>query len=33
MFGVFVIVLMTMMYATKKMKHENIIDAIREENI
>jgi len=32
-FGVFVIVLMTMMYSTKKMKHENIIDAIREENI
>ena len=32
-FGVFIIVLMTMMYSTKKMKHENIIDAIREENI
>ncbi|MGE5455616.1 MAG: ABC transporter permease [Ignavibacteriales bacterium] len=32
-FGVFIIVLMTMMYATKKMKKENIIDAIREENI
>ncbi len=31
--GVFVIVFITMMYATKKMKHENILDAIREENI
>lgn len=31
--GVFIIVFATMMYATKKMKHENILDAIREENI
>ncbi len=31
--GVFIIVFITMMYATKKMKHENILDAIREENI
>lgn len=31
--AVFVIVFLTMMYATKKMKKENILDAIREENI
>lgn len=31
--GVFVIVLMTMMYASSKIKHENILEAIREENI
>lgn len=31
--GVFIIVFVTMMYATKKMKKENILDAIREENI
>ncbi len=31
--GVFVIVAITMLYATKKIKHENILDAIREENI
>ena len=31
--AVFIIVFMTMMYATKKMKKENILDAIREENI
>lgn len=31
--GVFIIVFITMMYATKKMKKENILDAIREENI
>lgn len=31
--GVFLIVLLTMMYATHKMKKENILDAIREENI
>ncbi len=31
--GVFVIVLITMMYASSKIKHENILEAIREENI
>ncbi|MCI9233457.1 MAG: ABC transporter permease [Bacilli bacterium] len=31
--AVFIIVFLTMMYATKKMKKENILDAIREENI
>lgn len=31
--GVFIIVLITMMYASSKIKHENILDAIREENI
>ena len=31
--GVFAITFMTMMYATSKIKRENIIDAIREENI
>lgn len=31
--GVFLIVLMTMMYASKKIKKENILNAIREENI
>lgn len=31
--GVFVIVLLSMMYASSKIKHENILDAIREENI
>ncbi len=31
--AVFVIIFLTMMYATKKMKKENILDAIREENI
>ncbi len=32
-FGVFVIVLITMMYAASKVKRENILEAIREENI
>ena len=31
--AVFIIIFLTMMYATKKMKKENILDAIREENI
>jgi putative ABC transport system permease protein len=31
--GVFTIVTMTMLYATKKIKQENILDSIREENI
>lgn len=31
--GVFVIILSTMFYSTSKIKHENIIDTIREENI
>jgi len=31
--AVFIIVLMTMNYATKKIKHDNILEAIREENI
>lgn len=31
--GVFVITFVTMMYASKKIKKENILDAIREENI
>ncbi|MCI9433789.1 MAG: ABC transporter permease [Bacilli bacterium] len=31
--GVFVIVLITMMYASSKIKRENILEAIREENI
>lgn len=32
-FGVFVVIGISMMYATSKIKNENIIDAIREENI
>ncbi len=32
-FGVFLIITITMLYATKKIKHENILDSIREENI
>lgn len=32
-FAVFIIVLMTMMYASSKIKKENILEAIREENI
>jgi len=32
-FMVFFIILITTMYATKKIKHENIMEAIREENI
>lgn len=32
-FAVFIIVFITMMYASSKIKHENILDAIREENI
>lgn len=32
-FGVFVVIGISMIYATSKIKHENIIDAIREENI
>ncbi len=32
-FAVFLIILLTTMYATRKIKHENIMDAIREENI
>ncbi len=31
--GVFIIVLISMWYATRKIKKENILDAIREENI
>ena len=31
--GVFMITFITMTYATSKIKHENIIDAIRDENI
>lgn len=31
--GVFIIVIITMMYASNKIKHENILEAIREENI
>lgn len=31
--GVFVIVFITMIYASSKVKHENILDVIREENI
>ena len=31
--GIFVIVAISMMYATKKVKKDNILDAIREENI
>lgn len=31
--GVFIITFLTMMYASKKIKKENILDAIREENI
>ena len=31
--GVFLIVFATMIYATKKVKRENILDSIREENI
>lgn len=32
-FGVFIIVLISMMYASRKIKKENILDALREENI
>ena len=32
-FAVFIIVIITMMYASSKIKHENILEAIREENI
>lgn len=32
-FAVFLIILLTTMYATRKIKHENIMEAIREENI
>lgn len=32
-FSVFIIVIITMMYASSKIKHENILEAIREENI
>lgn len=32
-FAVFFIILLTTMYATRKIKHENIMEAIREENI
>ena len=31
--GVFIIVFITMLYASSKVKHENILDVIREENI
>ena len=31
--GVFVIVLISVMYSTRKIKKENILEAIREENI
>lgn len=31
--GVFIIVLLTMLYSSRKIKRENILDAIREENI
>lgn len=31
--GVFIIVLITMFYSTNKIKQENILEAIREENI
>lgn len=31
--GVFVVITISMTYATKKVKHDNILDAIREENI
>ena len=31
--GVFVIISITMWYATRRIKKENILDAIREENI
>ena len=31
--GVFIIVFITMMYASAKIKKENILEAIREENI
>jgi putative ABC transport system permease protein len=33
MLSVFFIVLLTMRYATSKIRHDNILDAIREENI
>lgn len=32
-FAVFIIVLLTMLYATSKIRHDNILEAIREENI
>ncbi len=32
-FGVFAIIAITMTYATRKIKHENILESIREENI
>ena len=31
--GVFIIVIISMWYATRKIKKDNILDAIREENI
>ena len=31
--GVFIIVIVTMLYASSKIKKENILEAIREENI
>ena len=31
--GVFIIVLITMLYSARKIKHENILDSIRDENI
>ena len=31
--AVFIIVLLTMIYATRKIRHDNILEAIREENI
>ena len=31
--GVFIIVLLTMLYASRKIKKDNILEAIREENI
>ena len=31
--GVFIIILISTVYATRKIRHENILEAIREENI
>ena len=31
--GVFIIILISTIYATRKIRHENILEAIREENI
>jgi putative ABC transport system permease protein len=31
--AVFMIVFLTMLYATRKIRHDNILDSIREENI